>query len=515
VDAARPLFAVHVGDAVYSETNDDGVMRRKWAAYRAALATIRVPVVQTLGNHDGFDAPTLALWKELWGETRFHLDRGPARLVALDGESVPAQVDDDQLRWLEGLLETAGSRRVFIFVHRPLFPVVGHIEDSLSEHPEARDRLHALLAGFRDRVGGVFHGHEHVFCHQDIDGVDYWHAAGSGSNLYASPQLGGFYHFLLVHVDAEGVRVEPRRVGAPGSRTTRAPRAPVAGGLLEAWSSPFTWLTWDYSTDLRPAPGGGMEFAFDPSRNPAPWLHARPGACVDLRDARTVALELEVPDAAGDRLTVTPSIEFGSEVSEEGSPIALAAGRNRVVLDVSRLKADRLAAVHGLSWTVAAPGGAPVWLRLVSVATARGTLEDWASGLLWYAWNDEVKAGAADGGGLRLSMHFATCRQPHLFTEPEPALDLSGIAALEVAIEVSEDAGDRLSVSLALERDRRCRSMSRPLRPGVNAVVVGLDEAWVPARTRQAVRRLEWSFTSADPGWSGNVIVRQLRTVRG
>ncbi len=511
MDAACPLFAVHVGDAVYSETNDDGVMRRKWAAYREALAAIRVPVVQTLGNHDGFDAATLALWRELWGDTRFHLDRGPARLIALDGETVPAQVDDAQLRWLEGLLETAGSHRVFIFVHRPLFPVVGHIEDSLSEHPAARDRLHALLARFRDRLGGVFHGHEHVFCHQDIDGVDYWHAAGSGSNLYASPQLGGFYHFLLVHVTAGEVRVEPRRVGAPFPRAVRPSRAPEAGAMLEEWKSPFTWLSWDYSTDLRPAEEGGVAFSFDPARNPGPWLGAKAGVPVDLRDAGEIALELEAP--AGELFAVTPSIEFGPALSEEGPPVPLVPGRNRAVLDLSGILPERLAAVHGLSWTFAAKGTGPVRLRLVSVVTARGVLEDWTSGLLWYAWNDEVKAGAEPGGGVRLSMNFATCRQPHLFTEPEPSLDLSGVGGLEVDIEVPPDAGDRLSVSLALEIDRRYRSLRRPLRPGVNAVAVPLDESWVPARTRQAVGRLEWSFTSVDPSWSGAILLRKLRTV--
>jgi hypothetical protein len=529
VAESRPRFAVSVGDGIYSETTDRSVLLRKWEAYREAVSRLGCPLVQTLGNHDAFDPVSSALWRELWGPTRFHWDAGCARFVALDCETQEARVDPDQLGWLEGLLAGAGDRHVFVFVHRPLFPVVGHIGDSLDQNPADRDRLHDLLVRYRDRVRGVFHGHEHVYCHADLDGVDYYHCAGSGSKLYASPQQGGFYHFLSVTVSPAGARVEVRKVGTP-PEPVAPPRAVVPGAVLEEWRSGLTWLTWDSSVAIHPAPGG-LDLVFDPGRNPGPWLGAQAFPSADLGEASAVALDVAVPaeaaagvsasagtpGAASAPLRVTPSIGSGGGPDHEGGSIELRPGRNTVRLPLEGASPGTRSAVKSLSWTFhcgpAAPPG-PVHLILAALrlegpdgATAR-VIEGWESGFLWHAWNSEVSAGRA-GDGIFVEFDAATCRQPRVHATAFPPLDLGGVDALEVEAEVP--AGAVLSISLAIEGDRRRRSPWISLAPGRTAVQIPLDESWLPAPARRMVPGLEWTFRAAGNRFAGRVILRRMR----
>jgi hypothetical protein len=46
----------------------------------------------------------------------------------------------------------------------------------------------------------VFMGHEHLYNHSRRDGVDYFITGGAGAPLYAPPQDGGYYHYLVATV---------------------------------------------------------------------------------------------------------------------------------------------------------------------------------------------------------------------------------------------------------------------------------------------------------------------------
>ena len=541
MDASAPQFAVSVGDAVYSTSNDDSIMRRKWDAYQSAIAGIRTSVVQTIGNHDAFDPLTLELWKKFYGDTYFHWDRGCARFIALDSESLtamagavrtsPAQLGDAQFSWLESLLADSAGRKVFIFIHRPLFPVVGHVGDSLDEIPAERDRLHSLLVRFRDRIAGVFHGHEHVFCHQDIDGVNYWHAAGSGSNLYAMPQQGGFYHFLLVRVSPSQATVEVHRVGGPATapETTRQIRP---GDLLETWETGLTWVTWDYSTDIRPSVarkakvGRGLSFLFDLSRNPSPYISAEVSPAIDLTGSDFILVDINVPAGTPPGISVTPAVNNGGDNGFTGQPHLLEEGWNTVRMDISGLPADIRAAADSISWSFAAGSNRGTgrvifdWLRTEKSggnSLTSAIREIWATGMLWYAWNKEVLASSVRGqvegraGGVRLDFDIAKSRQPLLYAIPYPYLDLSGISGLEVDVFIPIEAEDKLSVSLAMENTNRYRSPWKPLLPGWNSLKFKLDGSWVSLDASSSIKRIELSLSSGNKTLKSYVVFRTLR----
>ena len=50
-------------------------------------------------------------------------------------------------------------------------------------------------------VRAVFAGHNHIYYHTTKDGVEYYISGGAGAPLDATPDQGGFLHYVLVHVD--------------------------------------------------------------------------------------------------------------------------------------------------------------------------------------------------------------------------------------------------------------------------------------------------------------------------
>src|SRR5438132_14107799 len=73
--------------------------------------------------------------------------------------------------------------------------------------------LHQLFLQYP--VKAVFAGHEHLFDHRTRDGIDYFVTGGGGAPLYASPDKGGFSHYLVVHMRAGKIDysvIEPGRL---------------------------------------------------------------------------------------------------------------------------------------------------------------------------------------------------------------------------------------------------------------------------------------------------------------
>ncbi len=511
---AAPDFVVMVGDAIYSETSDGETLRRKWAAYRGGLAGLACPTVQVPGNHDCFDEPSRALWRTMFGEPHFCWDAGDARFIVLDCESDPGRLDADQMAWLEVRMVDPGPPHVFIFVHRPLFPVVGHIGDSLDVDPAGRDRLHALFIRHRGRIRGVFSGHEHVFCHQDVDGVNYFHAAGGGAKLYAGPQQGGFHHALLGTVAGPTATVEVLRPAPPPVPVTPM-RQVVSGTQLEQWTSGITWTTWDQSVEVRAKPGEAT-LHFNGRRYASPILSGslRPGR--DLGQATALSLSVRVPSDAPVGLALLVGLTGPGNLEWASRPASLSPGAHdlNIVLDglVPALRAN----ATDITLTLDVPrdaGPAAVTVGPIRLTTATGpvVLEDWNSGVLWYPWNDAIRVGAAPDGGLAVSFDTRSCIQPQIFAPLDPAWDLARIAALEVEALVAE--GEALTFAIALDGPvRRCRAPFQPLPPGAASLRFRLDGGWLDDATRRSARRIELTLRGATPAGTGTVVFRSLRT---
>jgi len=356
---AHPAFAVTTGDMINGYSSTEATLRLQWKGYCDALMEARVPVFHAPGNHDiNHDGGELSLrlYHELWGPTYYAFDYGGARFIALDTETVPHRIDDDQFAWLQRQL--VGTRRVFLFFHEPLFPVDGHRGSSLDVFKADRDKLHKLFVLHRNAIAGVYQGHEHLYNFQSIDGVPYYISGGGGADLYAAPEQGGFHHFLLVSVSSATVLVEVRKYAADAPRpvSSRPAVAVKPGGLLESWEDPAhdagVWEGWDESVSLErtsapagsavPSPAGEasdgthalkMSFDFDECR--WPLLYGTFDPVWDLTGVGALVVDVFVPADLNGHLGVGLGIPGEGKTKYEAPVVALKAGWNTVTADLS------------------------------------------------------------------------------------------------------------------------------------------------------------------------------------
>lgn len=374
IHGARPAFAVTTGDMINGYSSNEAVLRLQWKGYCEALAAAGVPVFHSPGNHDvNPDAPVSGrLYRELWGPTYYAFDYGQARFIALDTETQAHRVDEIQFAWLERQLAEAGSRRIFLFFHEPLFPVDGHRGSSLDVHAADRDNLHRLFVAHRDRIAGVYQGHEHLYDFSSIDGVPYYISGGGGANLYAAPEHGGFHHFLLVSVTSATVLVEVRRYGGDESKaaSTAPPVVIRPGTVLESWEDlahdAAAWDAWDESVSLERVPDRttdgkvGLKMSFDFDECQWPLLYGTCDPAWNLAAVDRLVVDVFVPQGLAGALSVTMNIPGEGKTKYSAPATALVPGWNQVSADLAGawLPAAARAKTRSVEWILSTPPAA-------------------------------------------------------------------------------------------------------------------------------------------------------------
>lgn len=211
----RPAdLVIHAGDLVF-----DGRRAQLWRDFERRFGTregppgalrARGPFLAAPGNHEKIHTPEgRANWIAVMGAPPrperywFAVDAGGglARFVFLDSNpmanahgvydpAVAGALSDEQLDWLDRVLDTPARYR-FVVLHHPPVVVGHHGGDWLPEASSARrDRLLEICA--RHGVTAVFAGHEHLY-HRvyaraggAADGGGFWlvTSGGAGSPLH-------------------------------------------------------------------------------------------------------------------------------------------------------------------------------------------------------------------------------------------------------------------------------------------------------------------------------------------
>ncbi|MHB0913974.1 MAG: metallophosphoesterase family protein [Armatimonadota bacterium] len=219
LEQERPAFAVNTGDCIFGSSNRERFLRQ-YADYEKALALYSGKVYLALGNHELRNLEQQEFFSKEFGSPYYSFDYDDSRFIVLDSEMVGqvGRIAGEQRRWLES--ELARSRtveHVFVFMHRPMYPVDGHRGSSMDMYPKERDSLHALFVKYH--VTAVFMGHEHLFDLQKRNGVCYVITGGAGAPIYQSSKNSGeYYHYVMVSVEGPSVKlsvVRPRHGGAP------------------------------------------------------------------------------------------------------------------------------------------------------------------------------------------------------------------------------------------------------------------------------------------------------------
>ncbi len=175
------------------------------------VALTGVPVFCAPGNHEfSLDSALLPVYEKRIGKLYGSFDYGYSHFVAVntnavepDGTIKGGAIDDAELAWLKSdLAANQGAKNIFVFMHHYVFgppdPDTPTIDTGFVD-TAGRDKFHALMVQYKVRA--VFCGHNHIYWHQAKDGVEYFISGGGGAPLDASPEHGGYLHYVVFAVD--------------------------------------------------------------------------------------------------------------------------------------------------------------------------------------------------------------------------------------------------------------------------------------------------------------------------
>jgi hypothetical protein len=535
VSHQAPALVLDSGDMIYGYTSDEAQIRAQWRIYRETIAPLHTPMFHVPGNHDIWDQASARLYRELWGPTYYSFDYGSARFIGLDTETGDGRLGDEQFGWLVKQLESAGQRIVFLFFHRPLFPVDGAIGASLDAFASERDRVHALFVQHRQAIRGVFAGHEHLYSFHERDGVPYYISGGGGASLYIAAELGGFHHFLMVRVKGNRVEIELHKVCAPKS-ASKAPRRVSAGELLETWDRGWLWYAWDRTATIEltsdHASNGrrGLRFNFDLAQYSWPILALDLASPWDLSRSDTLSLDVYVPKSVG-ALTLTPALE-GSEKHEAPS-IDLKPGWNTATAQLagSWLPQAERQSIKGLEWRLSGHQQAfPGYLVFDNLRVGRRNpgssagselLESWERPLLWRVFDETVSTEFGMPGhpggkqGLLLHFDFSECGRPVLFAQLNPPWNLTKVKALLLNLRATSPLPEDLGIGLAFRADDvEFRSPPLPCHPGNEQMRFDLEGGWLPQKVRAAAQQVAFMIVTTNRSLQSKITFERLSASR-
>lgn len=537
VDYAAPAFVLDSGDMIYGHTPDETRARDQWRRYREAISRLHAPMFHVPGNHDLWDEASARIYRELWGKTYYAFDYGNSRFIGLDTETANGHLGEEQLDWLDQQFDALPQRNVFVFLHRPLFPVDGGIGSSLDKYDSERDRIHRLFVRNRRVVRGVFAGHEHLYNFRERDGVPYYISGGSGAPLYMAPELGGFHHFLIVRVRGDQVEVELNKVCAP-MRPLEKPRLVAPGELLESWTQGLFWYAWDRTATIELTPERasdgrrGLRLNFDLVQYAWPVLALSLASPWDLSKSSAVSLDVYVPSSWAGPLLLTAALQGATK--HEAAATQLKPGWNTITTDLAAqwLPSAERSNISGVEWSLSSEGhsssGYVVFDNLR--ALHRGTnnepetelLESWERPLLWRVFDETVRAeivqskGAGEQSGLRVHLNFSECSRPVLFARLNPPWDLTSVKALLLQMDVPGSFPEDLTLRLVLKaNDVDSPSPPFPVHPGTSQLRFELDGDWLPPKTRAAVEQVAFTLVSTSTNRAGAITFEKLSAAGG
>lgn len=196
-------FLICLGDLVASGSDEE------YRAFQEAMMELNCPYYTIPGNHD-VKGDGIDYYRKNLGPEYYSFDYRGSRFFLLDSSSMG--MDDEQLAWLQEKLGE-GEQPGYLFLHVP--PVDPRGSDHAFIDLDQAQAFIELAAAPTSPVKGIFSGHIHMFYQGQIEGLDFVISGGGGASLYASADQGGYYHFALCRVAADGLQVEPVKIDVP------------------------------------------------------------------------------------------------------------------------------------------------------------------------------------------------------------------------------------------------------------------------------------------------------------
>ena len=179
-----PAFVVHLGDIVHPMPALPAYHDAAEHFQRIA-SQLSVPLHLIPGNHDVGDKTVdwmpaelvcdayLDTYRDLFGEDFYAFDHGAVRFVMVNALLFNSDLADEQRQrdWLAQTVDSAGSLRVFVFMHYPPYVYRADERGSYDNIDEpGRGWLLAQLA--KPQVEAIFAGHVHNFWYDQVGSAE-------------------------------------------------------------------------------------------------------------------------------------------------------------------------------------------------------------------------------------------------------------------------------------------------------------------------------------------------------
>ncbi|MHA1835882.1 MAG: metallophosphoesterase [Candidatus Odinarchaeia archaeon] len=215
----KPDLVIGVGDYIRGVGVNEAETRQRWEAFTDETDKLHhtTPIYLAIGNHD---TPSKSYFEEYFyhpyiGTLRYYsFDYGNSHFIILNSEEQGYQGDlsPAQINWLENDLKTTDKKHIFIFAHRPMYPVDGHYDNSFNQNQTLLNWMETLFEEYK--VDIFFAGHEHLYTRQEANGFIHIISGGGGAPLYTPTHAWGFtvekqirtYQYVKIQVAGDTIK---------------------------------------------------------------------------------------------------------------------------------------------------------------------------------------------------------------------------------------------------------------------------------------------------------------------
>lgn len=232
--ANGPDLIVLCGDNV-AGSSQEGILTAQLLMLRRLIEKYqgKKTLIPVIGNHEVNNAPEDDRYERIYSRiyddmlsdtgpqdynrTVFYMDYEDTRFIILNAFHYGEinRITGKQLLWFKEAA-SADIKNKVVFVHSPAFPTGAHLGHCLDLYPEDRDVFWKIVQ--ESNIDIVFSGHEHNYSRREIGlkkpicqiiagggGEKLRDKFGSRKGVIVAPVAE--YHFVIVDVDCEGIKV--------------------------------------------------------------------------------------------------------------------------------------------------------------------------------------------------------------------------------------------------------------------------------------------------------------------
>ncbi len=211
VKGCNPDFVFSTGDIIHGKPDDNEIIKRQFLDFLDAISILDCKIYIAPGDHDVSKEVTRSYFNKLINKdskSYFYFEYKDVYFIVLDAnEEKRGEISGEQLKWLKDLLSELREKKVFVFLHQPVYSILnpecitdGSLHLAFSDKKN-QNNVRNLFNEFK--VDGVFSGHEHLFNINKYSNTTYIISGCCGSDPRGTKEEDGFSGYILIDIKNE------------------------------------------------------------------------------------------------------------------------------------------------------------------------------------------------------------------------------------------------------------------------------------------------------------------------